>query len=237
MSDTRNFAMPLLDAAQAQKHVTVNEAIVRADALAARQVQSRSESVPPATPADGSVYIVGASASDDWAEHDFDLALFLNGGWAFVAPWEGAHFWIVDEAVTANFIGGTWILERISNSTGGAYSFARVIEVDHELAAAPSSITPNVIPDKAIVLGVTGRVIQEITGANDWSLGVPGSVNRYGTGYGTGLGAFAHGVTGQPQAYFGATPIEITSNGPAFTGGLVRLAVHLLELSPPNETV
>lgn len=52
MSDTRNFAMPLLDAAQAQKHVTVNEAIVRADALAARQVQSRSESVPPATPAD-----------------------------------------------------------------------------------------------------------------------------------------------------------------------------------------
>jgi hypothetical protein len=83
------------------------------------------------------------------------------------------------------------------------------------------------------VLGVTGRVLTELTGATGWSLGVTGSPDRYGTGYGTGAGSFAHGVTGQPQAYYGQTELAVTAEGGAFTGGTVRLAVHLLDLQPP----
>ena len=48
MSETPRFAMPLLDAAQAQKHVTVNEALMRADMLAAACVESRHLADPPA---------------------------------------------------------------------------------------------------------------------------------------------------------------------------------------------
>ena len=33
MTDTANLLLPLLQAAQAQKHVTVNEALLRLDAL------------------------------------------------------------------------------------------------------------------------------------------------------------------------------------------------------------
>ena len=56
MSDTQRFAMPLLDAAQAQKHVTVNEALARIDALAAGQALTVGDTAPPASPTEaGSV--------------------------------------------------------------------------------------------------------------------------------------------------------------------------------------
>src|SRR5699024_8988184 len=97
MSDTPRFAMPLLDAAQAQKHVTVNEALSRADALAAARVERRDLDEPPAGAADGHVFIVATGATGDWAGRAGALALSLNGGWEFVDPWEGASFWVAAE--------------------------------------------------------------------------------------------------------------------------------------------
>ena len=234
MSDTLNFRMPLLDAAQAQKHVTVNEALIRADILASGNVVSRSVSTPPATPLDGTAYIVGTGATDDWAGSDGHIALYLNGGWEFSEPWDGASLRVGDEGTVVTRRGGAWVDIGTPASVNAAATASRVIETDHILANAAVSTTGPIIPDKAIVLGVTGRVTAPVAGAGSWSVGVSGSPDRYGSGYGTGLGSFAQGVTGQPQAYFGATPLEITSDGPAFTSGSVRLAVHCLELAPPN---
>ena len=233
MSDTPRYAMPMLDAAQAQKHVTVNEALVRADALAAGRVERRDLSAPPAAPADGDAFIVGAGATGGWAGQEGALALFLNGGWAFVAPWEGAAFWVAAERLRVTRVGGAWIEGRAAGAAGGAATLGRVVEVDQALSGA-STATPAVIPDKALVLGVTGRVIAAITGATSWKLGVSGSADRYGSGYGTAAGAFAHGVSGQPQAYYGGTPLLVTAAGGSFTGGTVRLAVHFLEVAPPD---
>ena len=233
MSDTSRYAMPLLDAAQAQKHVTLNEALVRADALGAGLAEDLGLTAPPATPLDGTAWIVGALATGDWAGHDDEIALFLNGGWVFLPPWPGVSFWVasLDACVTWN--GADWVEGLVASSPGGAATVQRVVEVDHTLANGPSSNTGMVIPDKAVVLGVTARVTSAITGVSGWSLGVPCSTDRYGTGYGTSLGAFAHGVTGQPQAYYGATALEITAEGGTFTTGAVRLAVHVQEIIPP----
>jgi Protein of unknown function (DUF2793) len=233
MSETPRFAMPLLDAAQAQKHVTVNEALMRADVLGAGRVEDRHLTEPPALPVDGHAHIVGAGAAGAWAGRDGDLALFLNGGWEFVTPWEGCVLWVAAERVRVTRVGAAWTGEAGGTSPGGAATLGRIVEIDHALTGAASATAP-VIPDKAVVLGVTGRVLAEITGASGWSLGVTGSADRYGSGYGTGVGAYAHGVTGQPQAYYGATPLEVTAEGGAFTGGTVRLAVHLMELQPPE---
>lgn len=225
--------MPLLDAAQAQKHVTLNEALVRADALGAGLAQDWGLTVPPVAPLDGSVWIVAAVATGDWGGHDDEIALFLNGGWAFIAPWPGASFWVPGLGNRLTWTGAAWVEGVVAASPGGAATVQRVIEVDHALAAGANSVTGGVIPDKAVVMGVTARVTAAITGASGWSLGVSGATDRYGTGYGTALGAFAHGVTGQPQAYYGATALEITAEGGAFTAGAVRLAVHLQEIIPP----
>lgn len=233
MSDTPRYAMPLLDAAQAQKHVTVNEALARADALAAGRVERRDLGAPPASPADGDAFIVALSATGDWAGQEGAVALFLNGGWAFVAPWGGAEFWVAAERQRVTYDGVAWVEGRAAGAAGGAATLGRVLEIDQALSGA-STTTPAVIPDKAVVLGVTGRVIEAITGATSWELGVTGSTGRYGSGYGTAAGAFAHGVSGQPQAYYGGTPLLVTAAGGSFTGGTVRLAVHLLEIVPPE---
>lgn len=234
MSNTLRFNMPLLDAAQAQKHVTVNEALVRADVLAAGRVESRSLSSPPATPVDGTAYIVGQGATGDWAGEENAIALFLNGGWAFLPPWTGAKFWVQDDSADAIFADGGWKSSALAVSLGAAATLATIIEIDHDLSSGTVSTTPAVIPDKAVVIGITGRVIAEIVGPSNWSLGVAGSADRYGSGYGLSVGSFAHGVTGQPQAYFGPTSLEITSNGAPFSAGTLRLAVHCLSLSPPK---
>lgn len=231
MPETPRFAMPLLDAAQAQKHVTVNEALSRADALAAGRVETRGLTVPPPA-ADGDVHIVGAGATGDWAGQDGALAIRLNGGWDFAAPWEGMSVWLADGRLSLTHDGGAWIEGRIGGASGAAATLCRVVETDQALSGQNTSTAP-IIPDKAIVLGVTGRVLSAITGASAWSIGVSGSPDRYGSGYGVAAGSFAQGVTGQPQAYYGATPLRITASGGTFSGGTVRLAVHLLEISPP----
>jgi len=132
------------------------------------------------------------------------------------------------------FTGGFWVAGRLTGTAGGAETLGRVIEIDHTLALAASSTTTAIIPDKAVVLGVTGRVTTALAGVTGWSLGVAGATNRYGSGYGPAFNAFAHGVTGQPQAYFGATALEITAEGGSFTAGAIRLAVHFLAISPPG---
>ena len=54
MSDsTTNLLLPYLMAAQAQKHVTHNEALRLLDGLVQLSVRSLSEIAPPASPADG----------------------------------------------------------------------------------------------------------------------------------------------------------------------------------------
>lgn len=226
--------MPLLDAAQAQKHVTLNEALVRADALAAGVAEDWGLSVAPGAPADGTAWIVGTGATGDWAGYDQAVALFLNGGWQFVVPWPGMRMWVTAASVQATWSGADWLDGVAAMSPAGAATVQRVAEIDHTLAAGGSSTTTAVIPDKAVVLGVSGRVTTAISGASGWSLGVAGDTGRYGTGYGAAVGSYARGVTGQPQAYYGGTALEVTAEGGTFSAGAVRLAVHYQEILPPT---
>ncbi len=108
-----------------------------------------------------------------------------------------------------------------------------VVEIDHVVAIGPTSTAAGAIPDKAIVLGVTGRVTEAITGASGWSLGTADGIDRYGSGIGTGLNSFVHGVSGTPLAYYGGTDLLLTAEGADFSGGRVLLAIHLMRLVPP----
>ena len=233
MADTQRFTLPLLDAAQAQKHVTMNESLARLDALAAQRFESLGGAVPPGSPAEGEVHLVGPGATGDWAGQDGQIAYYANGGWEFAPPYPGQRAWDAASGTGWTFTASGWVSGVAAGSAGGALSVAEIAEIDHAIASGPTSATVALIPDKAVVIGVTARVTAAIGGASSWSLGVAGSPDRYGTGFGTGAGSFAHGVTGQPQAYFGATPLLLTAAGADFTGGTVRIAVHFLALSPP----
>ncbi|MFW5641978.1 MAG: DUF2793 domain-containing protein, partial [Roseicyclus sp.] len=67
MTETANLALPLVEPAQAQKHVTVNEAFARLDGITQLCLESVDETVPPAGAAEGASWGVPAGASGDWA--------------------------------------------------------------------------------------------------------------------------------------------------------------------------
>jgi hypothetical protein len=236
MSETANFRLPLVQAAQAQKHVTVNEALLRVDALAQPTLVSRSETAPPVSAAEGTAFAVPPGAGGAWAGQDGRVALWLNGGWEFVQPGTGWRAWIGDEAAPAVFDGTDWVAGASALSPGGAALTFRVIETDHAIGAGSVSLTIPLIPAGSIVLGVTGRVIMSIGGtASAFRVGIgAGAPDRYGSGIGTGAGAWFRGVTGTPVAYYADTPLTITAEGGAFDGGLLRIAVHLAELGLPR---
>ena len=66
-NETMRLQLPLLQPAQAQKHVTVNEALMRLDGLTNAVLESASVAVPPEAVIDGQSWGVPSGASGAWA--------------------------------------------------------------------------------------------------------------------------------------------------------------------------
>ncbi len=76
MENTDRLNLPYLMSAQAQKHVTHNEALRMLDALLHLSVTSRGASVPPSDPKESEAFLVGAKATAAWQGHDGEVAVF-----------------------------------------------------------------------------------------------------------------------------------------------------------------
>jgi hypothetical protein len=109
MSDTPNLGLAFLEAAQAQKHVTVNEALRRLDALVQLAVLDRDLAAPPATPADGARYLVAAGASGAWSGASGKIAAFQDGAWSFLQPRSGWILFVLDEGKALVRTASAWI--------------------------------------------------------------------------------------------------------------------------------
>lgn len=110
MADTTHLQLPLLAAAQAQRHVTHNEALLRLDALVQLAVIDRDLTAPPAIPSDGDRYIPASGATGAWADWDWNIAWFVDGVWTKLVPREGWRVWIEDEDVLLVWDGAAWRL-------------------------------------------------------------------------------------------------------------------------------
>jgi hypothetical protein len=239
MSDTTHLGLPYLEAAQAQKHVTVNEALRRLDALVHLSVKSRALAAPPASPAEGDRYIVAADASGAWSGEDGNVAAWTDGAWMVFKPDTGWRAWDETAGGFVFYNGASWAAEPagsgdVAGLTGahGAETTFGILEAEHTITAGASNDTSFVIPDRAIVLGVTGRVLTAIAGATSWNVGVAADASRYATGIGVGAGSTLIGPSG-PVTYWAPTALRLTAAGGSFTGGKVRLAIHYLTLTGP----
>jgi hypothetical protein len=233
MSETYQFKLPFIEASQAQKHVTVNEALARLDAFAQLRVQSRIQP-EPASPIDGQSYIVPAGAGGGWVGQDNAVALYSNGGWIFAPAQNGWIAWVLDEAAEVRFEGATWNnTDVLANPDLGSID-VNTIEFDHVLTAGSFNMTSVVIPNNAVVFGMSGRVVQAINGPSAFRVGVETSQSRYGTGLGVALNDAYVRVTSKPQAYYEDTPLRISQEGGVdFVDGVIRLCVHQVILTPP----
>ena len=108
MSETARLAFPYIAAGQAQKHVTHNEALAMLDALVQASVQERGRNAPPASPAAGAAYIIGAAPTGDFAGKANQFAYHDGAGWLFVPPREGLTAWVEAEALAVVYAGGIW---------------------------------------------------------------------------------------------------------------------------------
>lgn len=97
MTTTPRLGLPVMEAGQAQKHVTHNEALLDLDAQVHLSVVDRTTTTPPATPGDTDRWLVPAGASGAWAGAAGTVAFLRNGAWAFLAPRRGWLCWIEAE--------------------------------------------------------------------------------------------------------------------------------------------
>lgn len=105
---TARLALPLLQAGQAQKEMTHNEALARLDLVVQASVLTMDLNEPPAAPAAGDCWIVGPAPTGDWSGNAGALAGWTIDGWRFVAAGEGMAVWVADQAVVARYAAGAW---------------------------------------------------------------------------------------------------------------------------------
>jgi hypothetical protein len=123
MSDTTRLVLPLIAAAQAQKHVTHNEAILKLDGLIQMSAASFTTTAEPATPADGDLYLLppGKTGTHWSSAANQAVAHFYDGVWHFYTPSEGWTCWVRDSDILYVFGGTTW------SNLAGAQSFTPTI--------------------------------------------------------------------------------------------------------------
>jgi hypothetical protein len=233
MSDqSARLALPLLQPAQAQKHVTHNEAVVRLDLLVQLAVESAGDTAPPVAPSEGEVWIPGAGASGAWAGQAGRLAAWQGGGWVFVTPGAGWRAWNKATGLPLVHEGGTWIAEPaplpvLQNLAG--LGVGTTSDAGNPLAVAGEATLfshaggghqvkvnkagPGQTASLLFQQGFSGRAEMGLAGTDDFSL----KVSPDGTGFLTAL--TADRTTGRVSLPQGATIAGATLTGVASDPG------------------
>lgn len=91
----------------------VSDNFVKIDMLLNPVIQSMTEITPPPGGLTvGDMYIVGPGATDDWQDHDGDLAVLSPDGWIFALPTEGVRARLKNPAGWIWYNGETWLGEE-----------------------------------------------------------------------------------------------------------------------------
>ena len=214
MSDiSPHLLLPYILAAQAQKHVTHNEAVRLLDAMVQLSVLDRDLTAPPAFPADGDRYIVASGATGVWAGWDLNVTTWVDGVWMRLVPRPGWLAWIADEATFFVWNGSAWDSVGIPRDVSDAV-FSLVNDGDptkralFSLSGISTGTTrtftlPNTTSELAILAGT-----QTFSGSKTFSgtLTASGTVTMSGAAatigtsaatatYGIGTGATTTGLT------------------------------------------
>lgn len=116
MSDdaTARLGLPTIRAGQAQKESSHNEALTLIDLVVQAGAVAFGTNAPPSAPVAGQAWVVGSAPAGAWVGRGGQLAGWSDGGWRFVAPFEGLAVWIVEAAEIARYSGGAWVLGELA---------------------------------------------------------------------------------------------------------------------------
>jgi len=201
--DTTILSLPLILPAQAQKHVTHNEALVQLDLIVQLAVINRTLTAPPALPSVGDRHIVGPAPTGAWAGQAGRIALFSQTGWQFTQPLPGWQAHVLVEGQTAAFDGLVWKAVSDAPLTVSQLGVSATADATNRLTvAAPATLLNHAggghqlklnkaaAGDTASLLfqtGFSGRAEMGTAGTDDFSV----KVSADGSGFATALTAAA----------------------------------------------
>ncbi len=248
------LSLPLILPAQAQKHVTHNEALLLLDVLAQLVVLDRTRTAPPVSPVEGDVHIVAASPTGDWAGQAGRLATWWQGGWTFLAPRDGWRAWdlALDEEVV--FDGGQWLnaaarplrVSRLgvnadADATNRLAVNAPATLLNHAGAGHQVKLNKAAPADTASLLyqtGFSGRAEMGLAGDDDFSVKVSPDGTAWTTAVAinrtTGAVALPNGaaVTGQITGTAVTQSATDTTAGRLLKVGDFGLGTHTSDADP-----
>ncbi len=223
--------LPLILPAQAQKHVTHNEALRLLDVMVQLSVLTRSLTVPPATPSVGDRHIVPVGATSLWAGQAGRIALYAATGWEFIVPLAGWSAQVMTEGQAAVFDGAVWKAPSDGSVAVARLGISTAADATNRLAvASPATLLTHAgaghqvkvnkaaAADTASLLfqtGFSGRAEMGTAGSDDFAV----KVSADGTAFYTAL--LTAGATG-----------EVTLPAPLHLGGQASDPV-----SPPDGTL
>lgn len=231
MSDTPQLGLPLLAAAQAQKHVIHNDALLRLDALIHLSVIARNLSSPPVA-ADGERYLVAAAPSGAWSGQQGAVALAQGGGWLFLTPRKGWRLWVESEARLVVFDGTQWrepfTISELANllrlgvnasaddtnrlAVSSAASLFSHAGSDHRL-----KLNKNAAADTASLIyqtGWSGRAEMGLAGSDDFRINVSADGAAWKTALAIDRASGAVSLPATPPAVLHAQ--SLAAQGPGF---------------------
>ena len=106
---TANLSLPELAAAQADKYLTVNEALAILDVALNLVVIRVDLTTPPGSPSEGDAYIPAATATGDWASQENKVAVYSSSAWIFFNPQEGWRAYDQNANAFLKYSGSAWV--------------------------------------------------------------------------------------------------------------------------------
>jgi hypothetical protein len=108
---TARLELPYLAAGQMQKHITLNEALTRLDALVQTLIVSRTTVAQPSAPEEGALYVLPAGRTGaDWAARAVGTLVRADmGGWVEVPVQDGLIALVEDAGELIVRSGGDWV--------------------------------------------------------------------------------------------------------------------------------
>lgn len=162
---TPRFALPYIQASQAQKEVTHNEALLMVDALVSLSLEDRHLSAPPVSPQNGQVWFINGAGSGAWSGQSNKLAHYDSGQWYFYVIPDGLRAWIKDEAGYFVYSGGSW------SAFVGSGQFITVVSVSANYAVQASD-RGNLLAVNATTTAVEARLPNAATIGNGFPVTV-----------------------------------------------------------------
>jgi hypothetical protein len=181
---TKLLLLPLLYSSQAQKDVTVNQALTQLDAVAQLSIISRTLTTPPVSPNNEDCYIVPSGATGVWSGQTNNIAIWLTmqNEWVFLPPQLGWRAWSQPDSTTVVYTSFGWttlpaspyvVNQAITAATAAlSINMANGWDVSLTVGTNITSVTVTNWPPA----GQVGRLLIETTNTGPYNIsGWPGT--------------------------------------------------------------